>query len=169
MTLVAKSISWTISNDKDDNLGNKVRITYLSCKFVCRTRKFQIVYYNFLCPLKKKKKWWKYIFLAFYWTARNFVFSRATLFFGGSFLRCRISLEKSFNFFIFYFSRIITRISWSFFFCYVFLKLKFWQVKVSYFLCYLRYAVESLDVIEGSFTSSFGNPFLNLTEIKREY
>lgn len=50
-----------------------------------------------------------------------------------------------------------------------FLKLKFWQVKVSYFLCYLRYAIESLDVVEGSFTSSFGNPFLNLTEIKREY
>lgn len=50
-----------------------------------------------------------------------------------------------------------------------FLKLKFWQVKVSYFLCYLRYAIESLDVVEGSFTSSFGNPFLNLTQIKREY
>lgn len=48
-------------------------------------------------------------------------------------------------------------------------KLKFWQVKVSYFLCYLRYAIESLDVVEGSFTSSFGNPFLNLTQIKREY
>lgn len=50
-----------------------------------------------------------------------------------------------------------------------FLKLKFWQVKMSYFLCYLRYAIESLDVVEGSFTSSFGNPFLNLTQIKREY
>ena len=40
---------------------------------------------------------------------------------------------------------------------------------MSYFLCYLRYAIESLDVVEGSFTSSFGNPFLNLTQIKREY
>ena len=122
MTLAAKSVSWTISKDKDDNLGNKGKnyIPFLQIRLL--NKKVPNCLLQLSVSFEKEKKMMEIYFLTFYWTARNFVFSRATLFFGGSFLRCRISLEKSFNFFIFYFSRIITRISWSFFFSYVFFK-----------------------------------------------